>query len=185
MRFPQTVLMLVAGFLSTEADAADTCTATALMNIPAGGMGYSARKGERIEAITQYTKTEGRWYYCSHGGGCYSALVNVGGKPVKAIRLNNCYVDFTHVDASYGDLIYYVRIDRKRNSAAALRYEDIDNRFLEIGYAPPLASTAAMAYIHRPASPCGRLARMVLEGNPDARRRLNADTNACTAEWRR
>jgi len=169
-------------FLSTAARAADSCTATALVNIPAGGMGYHAKKGEKIDAVTELVKSEGRTYYCSHGGGCLAAYVRVGEKNVKAIRLDNCYVDLAHPHADTDEIVYYVEIDRRRNSAATLRYDDIDNEFLAMGLAPPFAATAALAYIRRPTSACGRLARMALEGSPDARRRINSNKNACVAE---
>jgi hypothetical protein len=166
-----------------SAEAADSCTATALVNIPEAPMGNSALKGEQISAVTQYTKSDGRWYYCSHGGGCYSAYVTVRGKAVKAIRLNNCTVDFKHPDSSDGDVIYYTQIDRSRTAPLAFRLDDIDNRLLELGLCNACAGTAAYEYVHRPKSPCANLTRQALEGNPVAIRRLLADENVCTATW--
>lgn len=173
-------------FASAVANAADSCTATVLTNIPKSGMGYAAKRGEKITAVTQYMKTEGRWYYCAHGGGCYSAFVKVRGKPAKAIRLDNCLVDFRHVDASYGDVIYYTQIDRSLNSTATLRLDDVDNRLLDLGLCSACAGTAAYEYVHHPKSACANLTRQALEGNPVAIRRLrDDDENACTATWHR
>ena len=163
------------------AEAADLCRARVLRNVHP--MEYDAetiRRGETVDAVTQLMRDNraGRAYYCSHGGYCLPTHVMIGGRRVPALRLLNCTVDMAHpyVDA---DTIYYELVmDRRRNSAATLRFDAIDNRLLDIGMCSACAWNAAYAYIHRPNSLCGVLVRRALAGSPAARRRLTID-DAC------
>ena len=146
---------------------------------------YGARRGDKIEAITQYVRRGKKYFICSHGGGCYSAFVTVNGKATRSIRMDNCRVNFARSETSYGETIFYVDVDRRLNSPTKLRFNDVNDSLLNMGLCSACAGTAANAYVKRPSSPCGQLTRSALEGNPLARRKLISANNACTAEWRK
>lgn len=74
---------------------------------------------------------------------------------------------------------YAVDVDRTRNSAAALRADDVGNRFLELGLCSACASNVAAFYIREPNSACGRLAKQALEGNPVAVGKLRDNPGYC------
>ena len=175
--------------LATSANAADLCRAVALQDVRANGdtIPYGLRRGEIITAVTQLTtdRRTGITSICSHGGGCYPATVVIGGRRVPTLRMLNCSWDMAH-PGRYGDeTIYSSVVDRRRNSARALREDDVDNALLEMGLCSACAGNAAAWYARRPTSPCGIRVRQALEGNPIARRRLLNSEDACTSGfWR-
>lgn len=181
--------------LPEVASAADLCRAVVLRPVRPVGVpgGRAERPGTVLTAVTQYARNRrtGQTSICSHGGYCYPTHVRVGGKLLPALRVTNCTVDLRRPDPPIpgivdDDIIYYFKVDRGRNSAAALRLDDVENRLLEMGMCSACAGTAADAYVHKPNSACGKLTRRVLEGNPVARRELvENDTNVCTALWHR
>lgn len=148
--------------------AADICKALALRDVPA----YP--RGATVEAVTQYVveKQTGKTSFCQHGGGCY---------PSEALRLINCTVGELNSDDGY-ELIYYLDVDRSKNSKEDLRIDDVDNRLLEMGLCSACAGNVAMFYVKRPNSPCALLAKGALEGNPLAVDKLLKDPAYC--QWR-
>lgn len=158
----------------TSAWAEDLCRAQALRDV--GAMENSASvlaRGEFQDAVTQYNRevATGQTSLCSHGGYCYPTHVSVGGQRVEALRLVNCTVGAE----SWRDaetISYSVVVDRSRNSAASLRFDDVENQLVEFGTCAACADNAARHYIERPQGQCGILVRQALEGNPVARRRF-------------
>jgi hypothetical protein len=59
-----------------------------------------------------------------------------------------------------------------------LRLDDLDNKFLEMGVCSACAGNVAMFYVKKPTSPCARLAKQALEGNPVATDKL-VTTHPC------
>lgn len=163
---------------STSAEAADHCRATVLQNVhPMEYESETVRRGETVEAVTQLTRDRrtGRTYYCSHGGYCLPTHVMIAGRRVPALRLLNCRIDMAHAAGDANETTYETVMDSRRNSAATLRLDDVDNQLLDLGMCSACAGYAAYAYVHRPNSPCGVLVRQALAGDRAARRRLMDD----------
>ena len=160
--------------LSVEAHAADICKAMVIRDIRAIENPESiAKRGETIGAITQYrvSRKSGQAVFCSHGGYCY---------PANGQRLLNCKIgkESGYNDPKDDEIFYSVDVVRSKNSAAALRYDDLDNRLLDMGLCSACASTAANAYLYKPQSHCAKAVRLALEGNPTATKAL-IEGNAC------
>lgn len=175
----------IAGFIAmgSAANAEDLCRARALRDVsPVGGGSYVIPKGGYVTAITQYEVDDlGRGMFCSHGGGCYPEYVTVEGQGrVRALEMTNCKIVRRH-DPKLG-YNYSVEIDRSRNSAADLRFNDIEDQLISIGIYGAGADNAARHYVQNPSGACGKLVRRVLEGNPEARRRV-LDTNICFYDY--
>ena len=162
--------------------AADLCKGTALRDFANDGGGYTFKRGERIEAITQYVVRGRGDSYCSHGGGCYPAHVVVGGRRVPTLALTNCSVDRHNPERAGGETMYPLVVDPRRNTAFDLKYDRTDNALLDLGLCSACASNAAYAYVRRPRSTCGRTVGMALAGNKRARRDLAGDNTACSSE---
>lgn len=167
---------------SVSAEAADLCRARVLRDIHP--MEYDAetiRRGETVDAVTQFMRDHrtGRTFFCSHGGYCLPTYAMIGGRRVPAMRLLNCTVDMAHPYTDAEETSYETVMDRRRNSAATMRLDEVDNRLLAIGMCSACAWNAAYTYTRRPNSPCGVLVRRALAGNSAARRRLVID-DACS-----
>jgi hypothetical protein len=105
--------------------------------------------------------------FCSHGGYCYPTHVRVNGEKVEALRLVNCEIGERYEEDK--DEVYYsIHVVRSKNTAADLRLDDLDNKFMEMGLCSACAGNVAMVYVKKPTSPCARLAKQALEGNPVA-----------------
>jgi hypothetical protein len=101
---------------------------------------------------------------------------------VEALRLVNCKVGKRYEEDK--DEVYYsVDVVRSKNTAADLRLDDLDNKFLEMGLCSACADNVAMFYVKKPTSPCGRLAKQALEGNPVATDKLRSFPDYC--KWGR
>ena len=175
------VLLLVAA--STGSQAADICKAIALRDVPAIESPTSIlARGDYDTAITQYRidKKTGVTSLCSHGGYCYPTYVTVNGQKVEALRLTNCKIGKRQ---SYNDpngIIYYdVDVIRSKVPVATLKYDDLDNRLLEMGLSSACAANAASFYIHKPNSPCAQLTKRALEGDPIATEKLKEPPDYC------
>ena len=165
--------------------AADICTAVAVRDVPALEDSSSVlKKGDLDTAVTQYrvNKQTGRTTLCSHGGYCYPMRIAVGGDLLEALRLTNCKVASQPSFDDGENLIYDLEPVRSKIPAPALRFDDLDNRFLQLGLCSACASNVAEWYIEQPESRCSKLARAALEGNPDATRQLQEFPDYCT--WR-
>jgi hypothetical protein len=161
-----------------EGTGSDLCKAVALARAPVDGDPSQAlQPGEVDDAVTQYQvdKRTGQGSFCSHGGSCY--LRYVQGKEV--LRLQNCKIGKKF--GEFGDVeLYAIVLDRSKNSAEDLQYNDVDNSLLRIGMCSACASNAALYYLRKPQSQCGLLVKSALEGNPQAQQALNENPDYCT-----
>jgi hypothetical protein len=135
--------------------ATDICKAIALTDFPCSpdvlpqyASQCAPKKGEIVGAVTQYrinTKT-GEAVFCSHGGGCYPRYLTVNGQKVEALRLTNCKIGAREPNipgVTDEGVFYDVEVDRSRNSAVALKYDDLDNALLALGMCSACAGNAA------------------------------------------
>ncbi|MDB5978356.1 MAG: hypothetical protein JWR07_5116 [Nevskia sp.] len=160
-----------------EGTGSDLCRAVALARVPALEDPNSALKsGEVDEAVTQYQvdKRTGAGSFCSHGGYCYPRYLQ--GKEV--LQLQNCRIGKKFDDMD-GMELYAIVLDRSKNSAEDLQYNDVDNSLLRMGMCSACASNAAMFYLRKPQSQCGLLVKNALEGNPQAQQTLNDNPDYC------
>jgi hypothetical protein len=164
---------------------ADLCKAIALRDVAAVEAPDSVLpRGSYDEAVTQYrvNKQTGMTTFCSHGGYCYPTHVRVNGQKVEALRLVNCKIGSPNYEDK-DDVYYFVDVVRSKNTAAELRLDDLDNKFLEMGLCSACAGNVAMFYVKRPTSPCARLAKQALEGNPVATDKLRDFPDYCKSGW--
>lgn len=182
LRYLVTTALAVTVF-STSAHAEDICRARALIDVPATGRYYELHKGDIVTAITQYwiDPETGERTFCSHGGGCYPERAIVSGRSQIALKLENCVIG-PRVDA---DGLHEIIVDRRRNSAAALRRDDIENQLLEFGMCSACADNAAQHYVTMPSGTCGRLVKSALEGNPQSQAELVDDPEYCRYDYTR
>jgi hypothetical protein len=167
---PVTIAALFA--YATPALAADICEAVAIRDVPAVEAADSIiKKGEKDTAITQYrvSKSTGKAVFCSHGGYCY---------PADGLRLLNCKVGAKDNYDDPDDTYYSVDVIRSKVPATTLRYDDLDNRLLQMGMCSACASNAANEYLRHPGSRCGRTVKSAIEGNPVATKALT-EGDAC------
>jgi hypothetical protein len=171
--------------LSAQAYCADLCKAIALRDVAAVEASDSVLpRGAYDDAITQYkvNKHTGMTSFCSHGGYCYPTQLNINGSKVEALRLINCKIGNRNYEDA--DEIYYsVDVVRSKNSPDALRLDDLDNKFLEMGLCSACADNVAMFYVKKPDSRCGQLAKQALEGNPAATEELRKFPDYCTWKY--
>src|SRR6516225_2450600 len=164
---------------------ADLCKAIALRDVAAVEAPDSVlARGSYDDSVTQYrvNKQTGMTTFCSHGGYCYPTHVRVNGQKVEALRLVNCKIGSPNYEDK-DDVYYFVDVVRSKNTAAELRLDDLDNKFLEMGLCSACAGNVAMFYVKRPTSPCARLAKQALEGNPVATDKLRSFPDYC--KWGR
>ncbi len=168
--------ILLAGFCATfllPARAADICEAIALRDVSAVENPDSVlKRGERDAAITQYrvNKKSGKATFCSHGGYCY---------PADALKLTNCKIGARDAIDDPDEVFYGVEVVRSKVSKKLLRYDDLDNRLLEMGLCSACASNAANQYLTKPRSRCARTVKAALEGNPIALKELQDSNGIC------
>lgn len=174
-----------------SAAAADMCNAIALVDVPDWGDGVPAdasggvlKRGEIDEAVTQYQvdKKTGEGVFCSHGGYCYPRYLTRNGRRVEALRLTNCKIGAA-VPSSPGiddnSVIYDIDVDRSKNSASALKKDDVDNALLNIGMCNACADNAADFYIRHPGSQCGAKVARALAGDKEAIIELRSNPDYC------
>jgi hypothetical protein len=184
MKLPVCLSALFWATSAADSQAADICKAIALRDVPAIESPTSIlTHGEYDTAITQYRvdKKTGVTSCCSHGGYCYPTHVTATGQKVEALRLTNCKIGKR---SSYNDpdeIIYDVDVIRSKVPAATLRYDDVDNRLLEMGLCSACASNAASLYLNKANSRCAQLTKRALEGNPIATEKLKAFPDYCNA----
>jgi hypothetical protein len=80
---------------------------------------YALKRGESIDAVTQYNvnKKTGVTSLCSHGGGCY---------PAEALRLTNCRVDKSKPSYEDGEeRSYSLDVIRSKVPPSVLRQNDV------------------------------------------------------------
>lgn len=70
----------------------------------------------------------------------------------------------------------------KQRSETGKSYEYSKEKFLEMGACGACADNIAQYFTKKPNSPCGKLAKQALEGNPDAINKLVAFPDYC--EWK-
>lgn len=70
----------------------------------------------------------------------------------------------------------------KQRSETGKSYGYSKEKFLEMGACNACADNIAQYYTQKPNSPCGRLAKQALEGNPDAIKKLVAFPDYC--QWK-
>jgi hypothetical protein len=166
-----------------DAHSADICEAVAVRDVPAVEDSSSVlKKGQIDDAITRYmvNKRTGLTFFCSHGGYCYPTRVEVAGDLLEALKLNNCRV-LDKPDYDDGEnIVYLVGPIRSKIPAARLRYDDLDNKFLEMGLCSACADNVVQYYIKQPKSQCATLARAALEGDPEALKTLREAPPYCT-----
>ena len=171
---------------SNDTLSADLCKAVALRDVAAvGSPDYILPRGAYDDAVTQYrvNRLTGMTTFCSHGGSCYPTQVYINGEKVEALRLVNCKVG-AKVDEIENEIYYDVQVVRSKNSPGALRLEDLDNKFLEMGLCSACAGTAAWVYVNKPTSHCAKLAKSALEGNPVAAEELRGFPDYCKEGWK-
>jgi hypothetical protein len=170
---------------SNKAWSADLCKAVALRDVAAVEAPDSVLpRGSYDDAVTQYRvdKQTGMTTFCSHGGYCYPTHVRVNGQKVEALRLINCKIGSRNYEDK-DEVSYSLDVVRSKNTAAELRLDDLDNKFLEMGLCTACAANVAMFYVKQPASPCARLAKQALEGNPVATDKLRDFPDYCKWGW--
>ena len=172
-------------FSPIDAWSADLCKAVAVRDVAAVEAPDSVlARGSYDDSVTQYrvNKQTGMTTFCSHGGYCYPTHVRVNGQKVEALRLINCKIGERNYEDK-DEVFYSVDIVRSKNSSAELRLDDLDNKFLEMGLCSACAGNVAMFYVKKPASPCARLAKQALEGNPVATDKLRDFPDYCKWGW--
>jgi hypothetical protein len=95
MKWRIALLVSLLGLVATSALAADICEAIALRDVPALESPTDIlREGQYDTAITQYRidRNTGNASFCSHGGYCYPASLNIAGRRIEALRLTNCKI---------------------------------------------------------------------------------------------
>lgn len=170
---------------SAASQAADICEAIALRDVPAIESPTSIlTRGEHDTAITQYRvdKKTGVTSFCSHGGYCYPTHVIANGQKVEALRLTNCKIAKRSPYNAPDEITYDVDVIRSKVPAVTLKYDDLDNRLLEMGLCSACAANAASFYIKKPNSACAQLTKKALEGNPIAAEKLREFPDFCNAK---
>lgn len=171
----------------SHALSADLCEAIALRDVAAIESPDSVlQRGDHDEAITQYrvNKNTGMTSFCSHGGYCYPTHVRINGKRIEALRLTNCKIG-KRIDFNTKDEVFYsVDVVRSKNTSGALRLDDLENKFLEMGLCSVCAGNVATFYLKKPSSPCAKLAKKALEGNPIATEKLLHFPDQCKWGWK-
>ena len=71
----------------------------------------------------------------------------------------------------------------KQRSETGKSYGYSKEKFLEMGACSACADNIAQYYTKKPDSPCGKLAKQALEGNPDAIKKLVAFPDYCTWQY--
>src|SRR5262249_12945164 len=125
---------IIIGFSMATAQAEDICKAIALRDIPSVDNPDAILKaGTYQKAVTQYRldKKTGIASFCAHGGSCYPVFLTVDGKKTEALRLENCTVEKKKDYEDDEEITYGIDVDRAKNSAADLRYDDLDNKLLD------------------------------------------------------
>jgi hypothetical protein len=169
----------------TSAEAADLCQAIALRDVAAVESPDSVLpRGAYDTGVTQYriNKHTGMTSFCSHGGYCYPTHVIINGHKIEALRLTNCRVGERNSEDA-DEIFHSVDVVRSLNTASDLRKDDLDNRFLEMGLCSACAGNVAQFYIKQPSSPCAKLAKKALEGNPLATDQLRDFPDYCQWKW--
>jgi hypothetical protein len=171
-------------FMATIPDlrAADICKAVALRDVPAIEDPQSIlKRGEYDTAITQYRidKKTGQTSFCSHGGYCYPTHINENGSKVEALRLTNCRIGARDPYDDPDEITYGVDVIRSSVSAAEFKYEELDNRLLEMGLCSACASNVADHYLRQPDSQCAQLTKRALAGDAKALNELQQDPDYC------
>jgi hypothetical protein len=181
------LVFLLAIFSLNSAFSADLCRAIALRDVAAVESPDSIlQKGEYDEAITQYRVNNhtGMTSFCSHGGYCYPTHVYISGKRVEALKLTNCKIGKVSDYNDFPDETFYViDVDRLKNSPKDLRFDDVENKFLEMGLCSACADNVAQFYIKEPKSRCAKLAKQALEGNPEATEKLLNSPDYCNYKY--
>lgn len=182
------ILFLIITILPlTHALSADLCKAKALRDVAAIESPDSVlQRGEYDEAITQYrvNKHTGMTSFCSHGGYCYPTHVRINGKRIEALRLTNCKIGKRDNFYDEDEIFYSVDVVRLENTSDALRIDDLENKFLEMGLCSVCAGNVATFYVKKPSSTCSKLAKQALEGNPVATEKLLSFPDYCEWGWK-
>lgn len=184
MKPPIHIAVMLLALMTSSAFGADLCKAVALRDVPAIESPASIiPKGGIDAAITQYRveKATGIASFCSHGGYCYPTHVFINGRKVEALRLTNCKIGKRDPFPDKEYTFYDVDVDRSKNSASDLRYDDLDNQLLTLGLCSACASNAAMTYLKKPKSKCGRLVKAALEGNRKALEAIKDGPDYCNS----
>ncbi|SPF42602.1 conserved exported hypothetical protein [Syntrophobacter sp. SbD1] len=71
----------------------------------------------------------------------------------------------------------------KQRSETGKRYGYSKEKFMEMGACSACADNITQYYTKKPGSPCGKLAKQALEGNPDAIRKLVAYPDYCVWKY--
>jgi len=185
LKFVTTAALATISLSLAPAYGADLCKAIALRDVAAiEAPDTMIAKGQYQDSVTEYTvnKHTGTTAFCSHGGYCYPTRVSVDGRKVETLRLTNCKIG-RQFDQDENEIRYAVDVVRQKNTAGALRIDDLDNRFLEMGLCSACAGTAAELYVKHPNSRCAHLAREALEGNPVATETLRSFPAYCQITW--
>lgn len=129
------------------------------------------QRGTVIRRVTQYVvdRKTGLTGFCAHFDTCYRATATVNGRQVKAQRLLNCTIDFSHPDRSADEIIYGLAPDPRKNSVRDMRIYRAFDRLLSLGIE---SESLALASVDAPRSRCGRIAGSALAGDKRARAAL-------------
>lgn len=181
------LFLIIAILPLNHALSADLCKALALRDVAAIESPDSVlQRGEYDEAITQYkvNKHTGMTSFCSHGGYCYPTHVRINGKRIETLRLTNCKIGKRNDFYDEDDIFYSVDVVRSKNTFGALRLDDLENKFLEMGLCSACAGNVATFYVKKPSSTCSKLAKQALEGNPVATEKLLSFPDFCKWGWK-
>lgn len=169
----KTALAILMTIFGVQLEAADICEAKASYSIRAIESSDSIlKKGETIDAVTQYRIEDGVAQFCSHGGYCYPRYIYKNGRKVEALKLTNCKI-------VNGEVV----VDRSKNSPKKLKYEDLTNKFLKMGACSYCADNIAQHVRKKPNGQCGVIAKRALKGDYQAISILQSMPEYCTWQY--
>jgi hypothetical protein len=106
----------------------------------------------------------------------------VNGQKVEALLLTNCKIGAIEPaipGITDDNTSYALEVDRSRNSAAALMYDDLDNALLALGMCSACAGNAADIYMKQPDSPCASTVANAIAGDKEAIAELQTNPTYC------
>lgn len=138
------------------------------------------KAGAKLSPITQYVvySPRGVGAFCVKGDHCYARYIQVNGRRVEAVKLDNCFVDSTPTREADGDY-FGLYLDPARNSEADMKEALLRNALEDAGLCVACAGNASYKYSREPDSMCGQLVAQALAGESIAVRRLNAEQSIC------
>lgn len=134
---------------------------------------------EKMEELAVLAKLPDN-YYSKYHEGVVSGFCKGEAKEVDSL-IDNGYVTVEEVNAI--SKILNISYEVKERSEEGESYGYSKEKFLGMGLCSACSDNIAMFYTKNPESPCGKLAKKALEGNPDAVKTLQDYPEYCTWEY--